>query len=141
MNGSEKDHEMAERLRQLEAREEFHRRTLSDILNFSTRLTRNSDLKMLYRESNSLAKSILDLDYSTLMILSDDGRALVIRDAIGFPSSMIDSFSLLEGQGLSTYVVKEKKTAVVADFQTEKRLRFRRWCSRKKSFQPLLCQC
>jgi len=121
MNGSENNNEMAERLRQLEVREEFHRRILSDILNFSTRLTRNSDLKTLYRESNALAGSILGLDYSTLMILSDDGRALVIRDAIGFPSSMIDSFSLLEGQGLSTYVVKEKKTAVVLDFQVEKR--------------------
>ena len=109
------------KLEQLEKQEQFHRQTLADILTFSTRLTRNSDLKTLYRESNALAKSILKLDYSTLMILSDDGGSLVVRDAIGFPASMIDTFSLLEGQGLSTYVVREKKAAMVPDFRVEKR--------------------
>ena len=113
--------ELLERLQQLETREALHRQTLADILAFSSRLTRNSDLKTLYGESNSLALKILQLDYSTLMLLSDDGKALIIRDAIGFPGAMIDSFSLLEGQGLSTFVVKEKKAAFVEDFATEKR--------------------
>lgn len=99
----------------------FYRQTLADILAFSTRLTRNTDLVSLYRESNALAQKILKLDYSTLMILSDDGTSLIIRDAIGFPSSMINTFSLLKGQGLSTYVATKKKAAVVEDFQTEKR--------------------
>ena len=112
---------LLEKIEQLEAREAFHRQILADILAFSTRLTRNADLKTLYSESNALALKILSLDYSTLMILSDDGKALVIRGAIGFPDTMIDTFSLLEGQGLSTYVVKEKKAAVVNDFQSEKR--------------------
>ena len=112
---------LLERLQHLENREAFSRQPLADILSFSSRLTRNSDLKTLYGESNSLALKILQLDYSTLMLLSDDGKALIIRDAIGFPGAMIDSFSLLEGQGLSTFVVKEKKAAIVEDFQTEKR--------------------
>jgi PAS domain S-box-containing protein len=105
----------------LESGEAFYRQTLADILAFSTRLTRNSELASLYQESNALARRILRLDYSTLMILSDDGQSLVIRDAIGFPASMINSFSLLKGQGLSTYVATEKKAAVVEDFRTEKR--------------------
>ncbi len=103
------------------SRESFYRQTLSDILTFSTRLTRNVDLTSLYRESTHLAQKILDLDFSTLMILSDDNRSLIIRDAIGFSESMINTFSLLEGQGLSTYVVTEKKAAVVEDFRVEKR--------------------
>ena len=105
----------------LEAGEDFYRQTLADILAFSTRLTKNSDLASLYRESNALARKILKMDYSTLMIVSDDGTSLVIRDAIGFPASMINTFSLLKGQGLSTYVAMEKKAAVVEDFQVEKR--------------------
>jgi len=110
-----------EKLRDLEAREAFHRRTLAGILAFSTRLTKTSDLASLYRESNLLARNILALDFSTLMLLSDDGDSLVIRDAIGFPAAMIGTFTLVEGQGLSTYVVRKKKAAIVEDFQTEKR--------------------
>jgi GAF domain-containing protein len=112
---------LLEKLRHLEEREAFHRRTLADILAFSTRLTKTTDLSTLYRQSNLLALNILGLDYSTLMILSEDGNSLVIRDAIGFPAAMIGTFTLVEGQGLSTYVVKEKKAALVEDFQNEKR--------------------
>jgi PAS domain S-box-containing protein len=114
-------HELLERLRYLEEREIFHRRTLADILNFSTRLTKTTDLATLYRESNLLARNILRLDFSTLMLLSDDGQALIIRDTIGFPESMIGSFALLEGQGLSSFVVKEKIAATVEDFRIEQR--------------------
>jgi len=112
---------LQKKLQRLEAREAFYRQTLADILAFSSRLTRNTDLKTLYRESNALAQRILKLDFSTLMILNDDGKALIIRDALGFPSSMINTFALLEGQGLSTHVVTGKKAAIVEDFQTENR--------------------
>jgi two-component system, cell cycle sensor histidine kinase and response regulator CckA len=112
---------LLEKIRHLEEREAFHRRTLADILAFSTRLTKTTDLSSLYRQSNRLALNILNLDYSTLMLLNEDGNSLVIRDAIGFPAAMIGTFALVEGQGLSTYVVKEKQAAIVEDFHTEKR--------------------
>ncbi|MHB8808599.1 MAG: GAF domain-containing protein [Desulfobulbaceae bacterium] len=121
MNTAEQNQTDQDAHQRLEAGEAFYRQTLADILAFSTRLTRNSNLASLYRESNALARKILKLDYSTLMIVSDDGTSLVIRDAIGFPSSMINTFFLLKGQGLSTYVATEKKAAVVEDFQVEKR--------------------
>ncbi|MHB8791329.1 MAG: hybrid sensor histidine kinase/response regulator [Desulfobulbaceae bacterium] len=121
INTSGENQQVQDTQQRLESREAFYRQTLADILAFSTRLTRNSELASLYQESNALARRILRLDYSTLMILSDDGQSLVIRDAIGFPTSMINSFSLLKGQGLSTYVATEKKAAMVEDFRTEKR--------------------
>jgi len=115
--------QLREELFLLKTQDEYHRQSLADMLAFSTQLTRNSNLKTLYSESNALALRILKLDYSTLMILSDDYKDLVIRDTIGFTSSMIDSFSLLEGQGLSTFVVQEKKAATVLNFNTEKRFK------------------
>jgi PAS domain S-box-containing protein len=121
MSPTSENQKTLEKLGRLEAQEAFHRRTIAEILAFSTRLTRNTDLISLYRESNTLARKILNLDFSTLMILSDDGKSLIIRDAIGFPASMINTFALVEGQGLSTYVVTERKAAVVEDFTVEKR--------------------
>ena len=115
------DKKIQEKLRRLEAKEAHHGKVLSDVLAFSSRLTRNLDLLSLYRESNELAQKILNLDFSTLMILSDDNKSLVIRAAIGFPASMIDSFTLVEGEGLSTYVVTQKKAAIVEDFKNEMR--------------------
>ena len=121
MSTEDEIQQLREELRLLKSHEEFLHQSLNDVLAFSTQLTRNLDLKTLYRESNDLARRILGLDYSTLMILTDDQKSLVIRDTIGFPSSMIDSFSLLEGQGLSTFVVKEKRAATVLDFINEQR--------------------
>lgn len=121
MSKKSEDQKMQEKLRRLEAKEAYHCKVLSEVLAFSSRLTRNLDLLSLYRESNELAQKILNLDFSTLMILSDDNESLVIRAAIGFPASMINSFSLVEGEGLSTYVVTQKKAAIVEDFKGEKR--------------------
>lgn len=113
--------ELLAKFRALEIREAHQRRCLADILAFSTRLTKTGDLVSLYRESNSLARNILKLDYATLMVLSDDGNSLVIRDTIGFPAEMIGTFALLEGQGLSTYVAKAMVAAAVEDFHAEQR--------------------
>jgi len=55
------------------------------------------------------------------MLLSEDKTRLTVHDCLGFPESMIGNFSLVEGQGLSTYVVNNKIPAVVADFASETR--------------------
>ncbi|HSR35811.1 MAG TPA: PAS domain S-box protein, partial [Desulfurivibrionaceae bacterium] len=94
---------------------------LHSLLTFSQKLTSTVTLADLYREVTQLSKELLDFDFSTLMLLTEDKNSLVIRDALGFPASMIGTFALLKGQGLSTYVVAERKAAVVTDFHTETR--------------------
>lgn len=94
---------------------------LESLLTCSKILTSTRDLQSLYHQAVSLAQSLFDLDYSTIMLLTADKKALVIEDTIGFPASTIGTFALVGGQGLSTYVVKEKKPATVVNFATESR--------------------
>ncbi len=96
-------------------------KALSELLAFSQSLTSTVDLNSLYRKVTSLSKELLDLDFSTLMLMSDDQSGLVIRDTLGFPEQTIGNYALLKGQGLSTHVVLTKKPAVVLDFQQETR--------------------
>ncbi len=94
---------------------------LGKMLLFSQTLIRVSDQQSLYHDITSLAKNALAFDFSTLMLLSKDSSRLIIKDTIGFPESTIGTFTLAQGQGLSTFVVHEKKAASVADFQNEQR--------------------
>ena len=96
-------------------------RDLEKLLAFSQSLSSSRNIACLYRRITSLPRDLLGLDFSTLMLLSEDGKSLVIRDTIGFDQSMIGTFVLVEGQGLATYVVNRKTAATVADFMTEKR--------------------
>ncbi|MEK6673012.1 MAG: PAS domain S-box protein [Nitrospirota bacterium] len=101
------------------ARRNLYVMNLRKLLLISNEINATTDLKTLYRNIVNASKELLDLDFSTLMILSDDKKQLVIQDTVGFPESMIGTFSLTEGQGLSTYVVKNRRPAIVADFKTE----------------------
>ena len=94
---------------------------LRNLLRFSTHITATTELGPLYRSCTSLAMELLAFDFSTLMLLDDTGKKLTIHDTIGFPSATIGTFTLVEGQGLSTYVVEHKEAAVVEDFNLEKR--------------------
>lgn len=96
-------------------------KALAELLAFSQSLVSTVDLNSLYRKVTSLSRELLSLDFSTLMLMSDEQSALVIRDTLGFPEQTIGHYALLKGQGLSTHVVREKKPAVVVDFQTETR--------------------
>ncbi|MFA7348644.1 MAG: PAS domain S-box protein [Desulfurivibrionaceae bacterium] len=96
-------------------------KALAELLAFSQSLASTVDLNTLYRKVTSLSKELLDLDFSTLMLMSDDQSGLVIRDTLGFPEQTIGNYALLKGQGLSTHVVLTKKPAVVLDFQQETR--------------------
>ena len=96
-------------------------KALAELLAFSQSLVRTVDLNSLYRKVTSLSKELLNLDFSTLMLMSDDQSGLVILDTIGFPEQTIGHYTLLKGQGLSNHVVLEKEPAVVLDFQTETR--------------------
>ncbi|NDY41487.1 response regulator [Dissulfurirhabdus thermomarina] len=98
-------------------KEEF----LHKLMSASTEIISTTDVKGLYRKITSIMQDFLRLDFSTVMTLSDDKRHLVIRDTLGFPASMIDSFSLVEGQGLSTWVVRNRRAAITPDFRRETR--------------------
>ena len=96
-------------------------KALTELLAFSNNLVSTIDLNSLFRKVTSLSRELLHLDFSTLMLMSDDQSGLVIRDTLGFPEQTIGHYALLKGQGLSTHVVLEKKPAVVVDFQQETR--------------------
>ncbi|MFA6499364.1 MAG: PAS domain S-box protein [Desulfurivibrionaceae bacterium] len=96
-------------------------KALAELLAFSQSLASTVDLNSLYRKVTILSKELLNLDFSTLMLMNNDQSGLVIRDTLGFSEQTIGHYTLLKGQGLSTHVVLEKKPAVVVDFQTETR--------------------
>jgi PAS domain S-box-containing protein len=88
---------------------------------FSSRITATTDPKRLYRTIVQFMQEMFELDFATLMLLADDKQQLTICDTAGFPESMIGTFSLVQGQGLSTHVVRTKCPAAVADFKAEAR--------------------
>jgi PAS domain S-box-containing protein len=94
---------------------------LGKLLDVSRAITVTTDLRKLYRSVITTARDLLSFDFSTVMVLSEDKKQLIIKDTLGFPEKMIDTFSLVEGQGLSTYVVQNAVHGMVADFTTETR--------------------
>jgi PAS domain S-box-containing protein len=94
---------------------------LERLLAVSRDMTMTTDLRSLYRSFVSTARDVLALDFSTLLLLSEDKKSLILQDCLGFPESMIGRFTLVEGQGLATIVVKSKKPETVADFACETR--------------------
>jgi PAS domain S-box-containing protein len=88
---------------------------------FSSQITTTTDPGRLYRTIMQFMKEMFELDFATLMLLADDKQQLTICDTVGFPESMIGTFSLVQGQGLSTHVVQTKCPAAVVDFKAETR--------------------
>jgi PAS domain S-box-containing protein len=103
--------------------EEVNVRTkhLEALLQFSTELSALGELKTIYEFVTSWTKSLLKFEYSTLFVFSEETEQLIMAETIGFPRSMVGSFSLLKDQGLPALVARERKAAVVEDFQTESR--------------------
>jgi two-component system, cell cycle sensor histidine kinase and response regulator CckA len=95
--------------------------SLKRLLDVSQAITVTTDLNKLYRSVISTAQDLLSLDFSTLMILTKDKKQLIIKDTLGFPEAMINTFRLVEGQGLSSYVIQNALPGVVTDFTTETR--------------------
>ena len=95
--------------------------SLKRLLDVSQAITVTTDLNKLYRSVISTAQDLLSLDFSTLMILTKDKKQLIIKDTLGFPEAMINTFRLAEGQGLSSYVTQNALPGMVTDFTTETR--------------------
>ncbi len=94
---------------------------LEHIQHFSSLLASTTDLQELYHHCLLQTKEIFHIDYSTLLLLEESGKKLVIRDTIGFPREMIDTFMLSEGQGLPSLALQSRKVEIVEDFRTEDR--------------------
>lgn len=108
-------------LKNAEENSRLFSRNLERLLFISRETTMTTDLKDLYRAFISASRELLTFDFSTLMLLSADKKTLTMHDSLGFPESMIGHFSVVEGQGLATLVVKSKKPETVADFTREMR--------------------
>jgi len=98
-----------------------HALALERLLDVSRESTKSTDPTALYRLFCLAANDLLKLDFSTLLLLSADQKTMTVRDTIGFPESIIGTFSLTEGQGLTSLTVKSKKVEVVLDFTRENR--------------------
>lgn len=105
------------------AEEQFRKYSthVEQLLQISQKMTSTTDVRQLYRIAVSSSKDILGFDFSTLMILSDDGSRLTIEDTLGFPEPLVGQFSLTTGEGLSTYVARTREAGIVSDFDAETR--------------------
>lgn len=108
-------------LKKVEELSRQYARDLERLLAISRETTMSTDLKALYRTFVRAPKELLNLDCSTLLMLSADKTTLTVQDCLGFPESLIGHFTLVEGQGLSTLVVKNKRAETVPDFNSETR--------------------
>ncbi len=107
--------------KQVEKKISAYSADLQRLLSVSREMTATADITRLYRTAVQTAVDLLHFDFSTVMILSDDRSMLTIMDSVGFPTSMIGHFHLVEGQGLATYAVKNMMPESVVDFRTETR--------------------
>ncbi len=105
----------------LEEEVDVRTKHLEALLQFSTELSALGELKTIYEFVTLWTKSLLKFDISTLFVLSEKTKLLVMGETTGFPRSMVGSFSLLQDQGLPNLVARERTVAVVEDFQTESR--------------------
>ncbi len=96
-------------------------RWLEHLIVISREITTTTELEKLYRKVVDVARDILALDFSSLMLLSMDGDRLIMTDAFGFPESMLGTFVLLDGEGLATLVARKGQPATVRDFRRETR--------------------
>ncbi len=94
---------------------------LEKLLAISRETTMLTDLAGLYRAFVVASKELLGLDFSALLLLSEDKKSLTLQDGLGFPEFMTGYFSLVEGQGLSPLVAKNKRPETVLDFTRETR--------------------
>ncbi len=94
---------------------------LEKLLNFSRQLASTTEYPTLLRKATQLSMEFLGLNFSTLMILSDDKTRLIIRDTLGFPEATIGTCVLVQGASLASLVVANRAPTIVADFTTEGR--------------------
>lgn len=108
-------------LKKVEEMGRKYSRDLEKLLAISRETTMLTEIAGLYRAFVAASKELLGLDFSALLLLSEDKKTLTLQDGLGFPESMTGHFCLVEGQGLSPLVVKNKRPETVLDFTRETR--------------------
>ncbi len=91
------------------------------LLQFSTELLSISDPEVVFPFVNSWAKSLLNFDFSSLLLLSEDGNSLFIKEIIGMPQTMVNTSSMSLDEGLAGLVATEQKVMATEDFTSEQR--------------------
>lgn len=95
---------------------------LAQIERFSAQLASTTELGKVYTSTTSLSREILRLDYSTLLMLEDNGeKKLLLKATDGFPQDMVNNFILRAGQGLPSLALESGKVETVVDFRLENR--------------------
>ena len=96
-------------------------RWIEHLSRISREITTTTTLEKLYQKVVTLSRDLLALDYSSLMLLSEDGARLTMKGAHGFPESMIGTFVLQSGEGLATLVARTGEPSTVHEFCRETR--------------------
>lgn len=94
---------------------------LGELLALSKILSSTTHLPIIYREVDALAKTLLRLDFSTIMLLAEDKAGLMVADTIGFAAENIGKTFKLDEHGLATYVLRERESREVINYDEESR--------------------
>lgn len=98
-----------------------YNRSQEEFFHASRKISSTSELKELYRHIVSHAKELLQFDFSTLMLFTEDKSGLIFHDSLGFPESTINTRMGMDGKGLAPYVAQTRTPDAVVDFKTESR--------------------
>ncbi len=120
---SESTFSNSSRIDKLKKQLSLNRAAMEFLQKFSEGLLAISDQQQLFRFCNICAAEFLNLDFATLLLWIPEKKSLLIKDTVGFPEEIIDSYSLKEGEGLAHYCFSKGRTAAVVDFKTETRFR------------------
>lgn len=93
------------------------------IVDFSSKLGISTDLTEIYRNCLHLFKELLDLDVTTLFLVTEEQDKLMIYETLGFSESMVGRFTVCKGVGLPGLVWETLQVETVEDFHTEKRFK------------------
>ena len=93
------------------------------IIDFSSKLGIPTELNEIYRNCLHLFKELLDLDVTTLFLVTAEQDRLMVYDTLGFPESVVGTFSVSKGVGLPGLVWETLQVESVEDFHTEKRFK------------------
>lgn len=109
------------RIKKLKSQLKKERNAMDFLQKFSEGLLAITGQKQLFRFCNICASEYLELDYATILLWIPERQQLLIKDTIGFPEDIIDSYYIKPGEGLAGYCFSQGKPAIVPDFHKEKR--------------------
>lgn len=98
------------------------RHVFRQIENFSSKLGIPVEPKETYRNCLHLFKDLLVLDYATLFLHGNEADTLLVYDTLGFPESMVGTFTVCKGLCLPGIVLESEQVETVEDYNSETRI-------------------